>query len=351
VVDRVDYLKMLRLTQALTFVHSAVLAVLTLSGMMDIWLLFALTLTRGIITAFNRPSRMTVVYALVGRDLLSSALAFNSMIFNSSRFVGPAIGGAIMAGLSTGWAFVAAAITILLFSLALAVIRIGAMPPRESKGETLVAEAIEGLRYAFNHAGISLQLWILVLAALFARPITDLLPGFTAAIFERGPDGLALFLTFHGVGATVGGLWLTSRSGGVKGMTNVMIFSLLLMATALLIYSQLSNFWIGCLLVAVIGASFSIQGISNQTLIQYAVDPAYRGRVGSVYGAIARGAPALGALIMGVVADQVGLRSPVAAGAVLCLMLVLWSWRRRKTMAAALESEPAPNHRPGRAAD
>ena len=66
-----------------------------------------------------------------------------------------------------------------------------------------------------------------------------------------------------------------------------------------------------------------------------------RGRVGSVYGAISRGGPALGALIMGVAADYLGLRIPVATGAILCLVLWFWAWRRREAMARALESEPA----------
>lgn len=340
VVDRFDYMKILRLTQALTFLHSAALAVLTMMGMMDVWLLLIMTLVRGLLTAFNRPSRMSVVYVLVGRDLLPSALAFNSMIFNSSRFIGPAVGGGIMAAMHIGWTFAAAAFTTLVFSVALHLIHMAPLPPRQREDTSLLTEAAEGVRYAVTHAGISLQLSILLLISLFARPMTDLLPGFAADVFHRDSSGLAMLLTCHGLGAMAGGFWLTSRAAGITGMTRVMILSILFTAGLLLLFAVNATFWIGCLLMGAIGASFIVQGISNQTLIQYAVDTDFRGRVVSLYGLIARGGPALGALIMGIGADHLGRQIPIAAGAILCLVLWLWAWRQRGTMAAALETDP-----------
>lgn len=339
IVDRVDYMKVLRMTQICTFLHSAILAALTLSGGMDVWLLLVMTLFRGVLTAFNRPSRMTVVYVLVGREQLASALAFNSMVFNSSRFLGPAIGGAIMATAGTGWTFAVAAAAMLLFSALLHVIRIGPLPPRERATESIVTDAVAGVRYALRHVGIRRQLIILVLVALFARPVTDLLPGFVADVFERGPEGLALLLICHSVGAMAGGLWLTSRSAGIAGLSRVMILSILFMAAVLLLFSVTTVFWVGCGLVGLLGLCFNIQAISNQTLIQYAVDPALRGRVVSVYGLIARGGPALGASLMGAAADRLGLSIPLGFGAALCLVLWLWAWRQRRTMAAALECD------------
>ena len=341
VVDRVDYMKVLRLTQALTGLHCAVLAVLTLGGSMDIWLLLVMTLLRGGLTAFNRPSRMTVVYVLVGRDLLPAALAFNSMIFNSSRFFGPALGGAIMATYGVGWTFALSAAMILIFSMVLLLIRIGPLPAREVATDSLLGEAVAGIRYAVSHAGIGLMLAIVVFVSLFARPVTDLLPGFVANVFGQGPDGLALLLISQSVGAMAGGLWLTSRASGIKGLTTITMITILCMAAVLLLFSQTTTFWIGCVLVGLMGLCFNVQAISNQTLIQYAVDPAMRGRVVGLYGLIARGVPALGALLMGVVADHLGLAVPLGLGAGLCLVLWLWVWRQRQAMMAALEVEPA----------
>ena len=106
VIDRVDQFKLLRLMQTYSLVYSAVLAVLTLTHVIDIWMLTGVVLLRGVVIAFYRPTRMTVIYGLVGREFLPSALALNSMVFNTSRFLGPAIGGTIIATAGTGWSFV-----------------------------------------------------------------------------------------------------------------------------------------------------------------------------------------------------------------------------------------------------
>ncbi len=339
VVDRMDYFKLLRLTQSLQLLHAFLLAACTLLGVMDIWLLLVLTLLRGIIVAFNRPSRMTVIYTLVGRDLIAPAIALNSTIFNSSRFTGPALGGFLIVAVGTGWTFAVGFLMFFVFTVVLRLMDIPAMEAKVRSGRSLLREAWEGVQYVTRHEGIRLQLAILIITSLFARPLTDLLPGFAADIFERGPDGLAWLLAFHGVGAILGGSMLAARSQ-VKGLTRITIFNILIMAASLFAFSITTNFWLACLFSAAAGYAFIVQGTSNQTLIQSAVDTELRGRVISAYALVARGGPALGALILGVAADHFGLRWPVAIGAALCLLAWVWAMSRRKFLAEALEVDP-----------
>jgi predicted MFS family arabinose efflux permease len=343
VVDRVDYFKMMRITQACSLLYAVAMAAFTFAGWMNIWLLLTLTIARGSIIAFHRPSRMTVVYSLVGRDLLPSALAMNSMIFNTARFVGPAIGGAIIVAGGAAWTFAVGAVLFFVFTLSLRAMDVPAVPPvaPERREVSMLSDTVEGLRYILSHPGIRTQLSLLVVTSIFAKPVTDLLPGFAAQVFERGPVGLAFLLSFHGIGAMAGGLWLASRGKGLSGMTAMSIRNILLISIGLLLFSATDVFWIACPLIAWIGYTFIVQGVSNQTLIQSAVDPALRGRVISIYGLVAQGVPAIGSLIMGGVAEHVGLRPPIAVGALICLALWVWAWRERKPLAAILEADPA----------
>jgi MFS family permease len=338
VIDRVDQIKLLRLTQSFSLLYSSATAILTLTGLMNVWLLVGLTLLRGAVISFNRPTRMTVIYGLVGRELLPSALAMNSMIFNFSRFLGPAIGGVIIAGAGTGWSFAAAFVLFLPFNLALRAIdraRI-AMPPAAPSGRSIWTETLDGLRYIIRHDGIRTQLALLVVISIFAKPLTDLLPGFAAEVFARGSSGLAWLLSFHGAGAMLGAVWISAR-GGLKGLTRVTLANILLMSVGLLLFTATDLFWLACPLVAVIGFAFIAQSVSNQTLIQSAIDSSLRGRVMSVYGMINQGVPSLGTMAMGAVAEHWGLRLPVAFGAVICIALFAWSWRMRQPMTHALE--------------
>jgi len=341
VIDRVDQFKLLRLMQSYSLVYSAVLAALTLSHVIDIWMLTGVVLLRGVVIAFYRPTRMTVIYGLVGREFLPSALALNSMIFNTSRFLGPAIGGTIIATAGTGWSFVFAFCLFTFMTAALrAIQRAGCtLPPVQSRHRSIIHETIEGFRYIIHHDGIRTQLLLLIVTSVVAKPITDLLPGFAAEVYDRGSSGLAWLLSFHGAGAMIGATWLTSRAS-LKGLTVLTLANTLLMGVVLLLFASTQNFYLALPLVAMIGFAFIVQSISNQTLIQSAIEPGVRGRVMSMYGIISQGVPSLGTLGMGSIAAHYGLQMPVAVGAGLCILLWAWGWRLRRPLAAALETEP-----------
>jgi len=349
VIDRVDQFKLLRLMQTYSLAFSGLLAILTLTQIIDIWILSGLMLLRGGVIAFYRPTRMTVIYGLVGREFLPSALALNSMIFNTSRFLGPAIGGAIIAWAGTGWSFVFAFCLFTVMTWALREIqRAGiSLPPVASSHRSIWHETLAGLRYMLDHDGIRTQLFLLIVTCVVAKPVTDLLPGFAGEVFDRGSTGLALLLSFHGAGAMVGALWMTSRAS-LAGLTRLTLVNILLMALALLLFVSTAIFWVSLPLVSLIGFAFIVQSISNQTLIQSAIEPGVRGRVMSMYGMISQGVPSIGTLFIGGVAAQLGLRLPIAVGGALCALLFLWSWRLREPLAAALEREPATS---GAAAD
>lgn len=342
VVDRVDYFKLLRFTQSLTLFYSISMAGLTFAGLTTIWTLLALTMFRGSLLAFSRPSRLTFVYTLVGRDLLASAIATNSMIFNVSRFVGPAIGGAILAAGNAAWTFAFGAVMFFIFTLALAAMRVPPSPPRERSGSSMFGETIEGFRYIMAHKGIRSQLGLMMAISILAKPLTDLFPGFAADVFGRGPEGLAMLLTFHGIGATMGGIWLTSRAS-LKGLTTINLRNTMILGAVILMFAFTPIFWMGCALALLTGFAFIVQGISNQTLIQSAVAPAFRGRVVSTYGLINQGVPAFGTVMIGGIAEHLGLPWPVAGGGALCLLLGIWTWRQRDWMAKQLEVESAPS--------
>lgn len=340
VIDRVDYFKLLRCTQSLSLAYAVVMAALTLSGLMNIWLLFFIVLVRGSVVAFNRPSRTTVLYSLVGRDMLASAVALNSVIFNVSRFVGPAVGGGLIVVAGVGWTFAAAAALFFVFTMTLHMIstRIASPPARERS--SMIVEMVAGLRYMLQHRGISIQMAILVVTGFLAKPLSDLLPGFVGEVFNRGPEGLAILISFYGIGAMAGAFWMISRDKGVTGLTAISISGILVVAIGLVLFVAATNFWLACPFMAIVGFAFIVQNIANQTLVQMSAEPAMRGRVISNFSLIQHMIPSLGALIMGIIADYIGLQLPVAIGAALCIGLWYWVWRQREALAALLEGTP-----------
>ncbi|MGE5147634.1 MAG: MFS transporter [Candidatus Eiseniibacteriota bacterium] len=339
--DRASRLRIIAVCQVLSMIQAAVLAALTWSGAISIVPLFVLTLLNGIVVGVNQPARLAVVQSLVPRRDLSTAVAINSIIFNTARFIGPAIAGVLIVATSVASCFAANAASFLVLLLALTRVRIDArahIKPRH--GGTLLTDVIEGVRYAARHPGVGPLLVLLLVLSVAVRPFAELLPGFAAQVFGRGADALATLSAIIGISAIIGGLWLAQR-GQVEGLGRIALLSTLAGAVSVLGFVATSSYPVALAATAFAGATILISGVSTQTLMQLSVERAMQGRVLSLYGIIFRGAPAIGSLIAGGLSETMGLRWPIAGGCVLCIAVWLWTWRRRKPITQALEARTA----------
>jgi len=332
--DRWDRLTTLKLGQALLALQATVLFALTATGLITIWSLLGLSLFLGVVAAFNQPARLALVPSLVAREDLPAAVAINSIIFNSARFVGPAAAGVIIVGVGIAAAFAVNALSYAIFLVVLSRIRLRGATRQTQRGG-LIAEIAEGLGYVARHPGIGPLLLLLLAVSFGARPFVELLPGFAGAVFETGAAGLALMTSTVGLGAISGGLWLAQREG--RGLTLVALSSPLVLAAALLVFVAGGSTMLALPALFVAGFAMVSGGVGTQTLLQLSVGGDLRGRVLSLYGLIFRGGPALGALVMGALSEVLGLRLPLAGGA--CLAALAWAvvWTRRRRLAAALE--------------
>ena len=335
--DRYERIRIAQITQLLATIQTSTLALLTLSGQLTVWLLLVLMLFQGVIFSLWQPVRLALVSSLAPREDLSSAVALNSVVFNSARFIGPALAGVLLLAGGAGWVFVSHACGLLLFWFALSRLHLSEPPPSRS-GKRFGVDLLDGIRHVARHPGIGPLLVLMIASCILMRPVFELLPGFAALVFQRGAEGLAILAAAPGIGAIIGGVWLGQRNS-VDGLTHLLFRHTLLMAGLLIVFALTNWFWLAAICLAVAGLTLTVSGAGTQTLIQTAVDNAYRGRVLSLYGLILRAGPALGALLMGTAGDLIGLRWPLLAACVLCLLV--W-WRinhRRERIRAALEGQ------------
>ena len=332
--DRVDRLRVIKVAQLLIMAQSLLLFALTASGLITVPLLLALVLFSGVVIGFNQPARLALVPSLVPRRDLATAVAINSIVFNSARFVGPALAGVVIVGLGIAAVFLINALSFLAFLFALWRLRLAPLALPVKAGSVLGAIA-EGLRYTIAHRGIGPILLLQAVLAVSARPFFELLPGFAADVFARGAPGLAMLSASVGIGAVAGGFWL-AQPGSQARLTRVVLMSSLLIALSTLGFALSDGFTAAIACVAIAGFAMVAAGTGTQTLLQTAVDEGMRGRVLSLFGLIFRGGPALGALVMGAASELVGLQAPLAAGALLGLIACGLLLRRRHAIARAL---------------
>jgi predicted MFS family arabinose efflux permease len=117
------------------------------------------------------------------------------------------------------------------------------------------------------------------------------------------------------------------------------VLATLLLGLSLIGFAATNLYGVALVCLMISGFAVIIIGVGEQTLLQNAVDPKMRGRVMSLYGMIGRGAPAIGAIVMGTLAEFFGFQAPVIAGAVMLLGLWLWALPRQDAMAKSLEGD------------
>ncbi|MFM1814318.1 MAG: hypothetical protein RLZ98_1013 [Pseudomonadota bacterium] len=345
--DRVDHLRTLRFYIGLSAGISAVIAILTLSGAMTIGLLVFLVLCNGIVMAFSYPVRLSMIPSLVERERLTSAIGVSSMGFNIARVSGPALAGLLIWIWGVGPAIVVTVLADIVFVVALFYVTIVSTERRRKSRplDELPGEIIEGFRYAASHPGIAPLLAILISTSILARPFIDLLAGFSDNVFGQGSSGLAMLTAMIGIGAFAGSVAMASQSG-IEGLTKRMIRMMLLLIVAVIGFAATDVFVIALACAVVAGYGVVTVGVTEQTLLQASVDSNMRGRVMSFYSLIARGCPAIGALLMGFLAAYLGLRLPVALGAMSCIGVWYWAYRNQDRLAAALEHQAPPGKSP-----
>jgi predicted MFS family arabinose efflux permease len=340
--DRFDRHRLIIVTQALQMCNAGTLAVLSLTGVIEIWGLFALTLFNGMVTAVNTAVRLTMVPNLVTREHLTAAVALDATLFNLARFGGPAIAGLIIVHLGISAAFVINTATFTVFLFALTRLKFVRNEVTARPTGSVLSQFTEGVTYAFRHPGIAPMLMILSAAALGLKPYIELLAGFAADVFHRGPEALSMMMSGTGIGAVVGAVWLAQR-GMVAGLAVITVCGLFVGGTGLLVFTGTDQFGLAVIMTFVVGFAMQICGTGTQTLMQAFVAGPMRGRVMSLYGMIFRGAPAAGALAMGALSEEFGLRPPVAAGGVACLAVALFALRRLPRIRATLEAQARPS--------
>ena len=181
---------------------------------------------------------------------------------------------------------------------------------------------------------------MLGVTGLLIRPVIELMPGFSAKVFDRGADGLAILMSTLGFGAMVSCIWMAQR-GRTDGLTALVTTSLLVQGMALVLSAAAGyfdgNLWLSAGFLGVVGFAMLIGGVGSQTLMQNTVESHMRARVMSLFIMISWGLPAFGALAAGWIANFAGLPVTVAAGGALTIVLWLWARPRARKLESDLE--------------
>ncbi|MFH8745825.1 MFS transporter [Streptomyces rimosus] len=312
IADRVSKRKLLLVTQASMGLTGLVLAVLTLSGNVAVWHVYLMAFVLGLITVVDNPARQAFVVEMVGPDDLRNAVSLNSANFQSARLIGPAVAGALITSLGSGWAFLLNGLSFLAPLAGLLLMRTRELHKvdRAPRGK---GQLREGVRYVAGHPEL---IWPIVLVGFigtfgFNFPIW--LTAFADKVFHGGAGMYAWFNGLMAAGSLAGALLAARRSTSRLRLLvgAALLFGVLEMAAALS-----PAVWIFGALLIVIGVVGLTINVTANSSVQMATDPLMRGRVMSLFMMVFMGGTPLGAPIVGWVTDAYGARLGFLAGGV-----------------------------------
>ncbi|MFH0519304.1 MFS transporter [Streptomyces sp. M41] len=309
-VDRLPKRPTLLVTQTSMAATGIALAVLTLTGHVEVWHVYLAALAVGLATVVDNPARQSFVTEMVGPDQLQNAVSLNSANFQSARLVGPAVAGLMITGVGTGWAFLANGLSFLAPITGLLLMRARELhvvqrAPR-AKGQLR-----EGLRYV---AGRPELIWTITLAGFvstFGFNFPVYLSAFADDVFRAGAGSYSLFNTLMAVGSLAGAL-LAARRGTAR--MRVLIVGAVAFGTMEMVAAFVPSLWLFALLMAPIGMFGMTVNVTANSSIQMSTDPAMRGRVMALYMMVFMGGAPLGAPIAGWITDEYGVRAGLAVG-------------------------------------
>ena len=321
--DWLDRRRLLIVVQSLASAQALALAALTWSGAVQVWQVIGFALFLGMVNAVETPTRQAFLLEMVeSKADLPNAIALQSMLFNSARFVGPTIAGVVLALGGEALCFFLNGVSYLAVVVAYVRIRV---PRRRAPGARapLFQELATGFRYVFGEPAMRRLILLLAAVSLFTAPWQSLMPIYAAETFAGDSKTLGMLIGAVGFGALASTGFLAMRAS-VRGLGRIIAGAGLCAALALVGFALSHVFWLSLVLLAVFGFGLVATSASTNTILQTIADDDKRGRIVSIYAMTFIGLAPLSNLAAGALADAVGAHWTIFACGVALSLATGW---------------------------
>jgi MFS family permease len=317
--DHLDLRKLLFATQASMGALALGLGALTVTGVVRLWHVYVFAFLLGCVTAFDAPARQAFVSELVGEADLPNAVALNSTSFNAARMIGPAVAGALIALVGTGWVFVINGASYASVLGALGLLRVAELrrTPRVSRGRGGFAE---GFRYVWRRPDLRAVLLMFFLIGTFGLKFPIFITTMAVTVFRKGAGQYGLLTSIMALGSVAGALIAarTARPSVVRLVAGAALFG-----GGLALAALMPSYGLFAVALVIVGLSAQTFTTGANSAVQLSTEPGLRGRVMAILLAIALGATPVGGPVVGWVADTFGPRWALGVGAAAAFVATL----------------------------
>ena len=325
--DRYDKRRILLATQvtfgALAFVLWAIVA----TGVVELWMVYALSFLQGVTTSSDQPTRQSFFAEMVEDRDLPNAVSLNSAVMTGTRIVGPALAGALIAGIGLQWCFFINAWSYV--AVIVALLSMHADQLRRQRAPREAGAIREGLRYAWRTGELRRPLVLMSVLYLFSFNYSVLMPLFAERTFDGDAGTLALLFSVAGVGSLAGALVMASRPR--PGERRLALAAIGVGVVTMLV-ALAPSLDVAVIAMLPLGVASIVFFVTANSTLQLTSRPEMRGRVMALYGIVFLGTTPFGAPVAGWVGEHLGPRVAFAGGGLVALaagLVGLWILSRR----------------------
>jgi MFS family permease len=316
--------------------QSLILALLVLSGKAEVWHLFVLASFSGCAAAFEAPVRQSFYTKLVPAENMANAIALNSATINISRFIGPTIGGILIAWVGEGWCFLINCVSFLAMLTALSMMRLQSFA-YDSDQIGVLRSFREGVDYIRQTLPLKTLLIFMAALCFLGMPFLTITSALVKDILGGNSVQLGYVTSSFGAGALAAAFFLATRRS-IAGLGKMLSLTGTMLGVALIVISFIHQTWAACLVSFLIGLTLIGSVSTTNTLVQTIVADNKRGRLMSFFTMAYAGMPPLGGLAYGFFAKTTSLSlSLLCAGAMCVIAAAIYEWRRPAVRAATDE--------------
>ena len=279
--DRLPRNRLLVSVEIIMGLMGALMLVLILTDLLEVWHIFAITLVMGVIRLCQMPVAQSLVADTLRTDQLGHGAAFNTVAMNIAMLCGPVIGGFLFKGFGPQGAYIA----IASLYLCAGIVALGIRTPvsvRSRAPERVMSTVIGGLRYVAGNQVLWAVLAVAVIINLAGWTVhTGLAPIFARDVLGSDSAGLGLLLFAFGSGALSGSLGFTMLPS-LRRPGLLLIFAVLAWHGSILLFSLSTSFYLSMAIFVLVGMSFASTQVLILTLLLRTTEQQYRGRVMSL---------------------------------------------------------------------
>lgn len=310
----------LQLGQIAAALNAAAVATLLFADLLRWEHLLVAAFAQGVTSGLMMPARQAMPPEIVEPSLLQNAVSLNTANMNVMRLLGPALAGVLLAVTEAEWAYTIMTVLFVISIVLLARVPKLAPRPRSMSAANVMRELREGFTYIRRTPTVFSLLAIGFTTSLLGMPYIRLMPGFVADVLNGDSAQLGILMSLAGFGSLTGALALASLRSRRRG--RLLLLSMVVMGLGLTAFSASSIFAISIVLMFIVGIGEAGRQALNVVLIHQYADDAYRGRVMSVL-MTQVGTMALGAFIVGLIAEAVGPQVGLGSFALLLVLVAI----------------------------